>query len=84
MARLTAVADVVRLSRATTRNIRQTLVCANACIVALLPVAAGALSGFGIALSPVPAAVVMAPSGVFVLSNALPLRRFRPLHRAIR
>ena len=49
----------------------------------LLPVAAGALSGFGIALPPVPAAVVMAPSGVFVLSIARRLRRFRPLQRAI-
>ena len=46
---------------------------------ALIPVAAGALyPPFGILLSPVFAAGAMALSSVFVLGNALRLRRFQP------
>ena len=80
--RLTAVTDAIRLSRATMRNIRQNLFWAFAYNVALIPVAAGVLTSFGIALSPVLAAGAMALSSVFVLTNALRLRRFRPSHGA--
>ena len=45
----------------------------------LIPVAAGALwPAFGILLSPIFAAGAMALSSVFVLGNALRLRRFAP------
>lgn len=59
-------------------NIRQNLVWAIGDNVALIPVAAGALVPFGgPALSPMLAAGAMAASSVFVLGNALRLRRFR-------
>lgn len=79
--RLTAVSDAIGLSKAVMRNIRQNLFWAFIYNVALIPVAAGALyPGFGLLLSPVIAAGAMALSSVFVLSNALRLRRFAPVN----
>ena len=77
--RLTAVSDAIALSKATMGNIRQNLFWAFAYNAALIPVAAGVLwPTFGILLSPVFAAGAMALSSVFVLGNALRLRRFSP------
>lgn len=73
-----AVVDALRLSRATLRNIRQNLLWAFGYNAALIPVAAGALVPFGgPQLSPMLAAGAMALSSVFVLSNALRLKRFK-------
>ena len=77
--RLTAIPDAIALSRATMGNIRQNLFWAFAYNAALIPVAAGALyPAYGVLLSPVFAAGAMALSSVFVLGNALRLRRFQP------
>ncbi len=77
--RLTAVSDAIALSKAVMRNIRQNLFWAFAYNAALIPVAAGILwPSFGILLSPIFAAAAMALSSVFVLGNALRLRRFSP------
>ena len=74
---LTGVAKALGISRATMRNIRQNLFWAFAYNVALIPVAAGALYPInGTLLSPMLAAGAMAASSVFVLSNALRLKRF--------
>jgi heavy metal translocating P-type ATPase len=75
--RLPALAVAIGLSRATMRNIRQNLFWAFAYNAALIPVAAGVLyPAFGVLLSPVLAAGAMALSSVFVLTNALRLKRY--------
>jgi Cu+-exporting ATPase len=67
------------LSRRVMRNIKENLFWAFGYNVALIPVAAGILVPFGgPALSPMLGAGAMALSSVFVLSNALRLRRIQP------
>ncbi len=74
---LNAVTNAIALSKATIANIRQNLFWAFAYNVALIPVAAGALYPLGgTLLSPMLAAGAMSLSSVFVLTNALRLRRF--------
>ncbi|GGL80985.1 ATPase [Deinococcus aerolatus] len=75
---LRGVPNAIALSRATLRNIRVNLFWAFAYNILLIPVAAGVLSAWNITLSPVLAAAAMGLSSVFVLSNALRLRGFRP------
>jgi len=76
---LQGVPNAIALSRATLRNIGQNLFWAFAYNAALIPLAAGALyPAWGVLLSPVFAAGAMALSSVFVLGNALRLRRFKP------
>ena len=78
---LTRVSDAIAISRATMRNIAQNLFWAFAYNVVLIPVAAGALYPVnGTLLSPALGAGAMALSSVFVLANALRLRRFTPPH----
>jgi heavy metal translocating P-type ATPase len=75
---LEGVPVAIALSRATLRNIRENLFWAFAYNAALIPVAAGALyPAYGLTLSPMLGGLAMAVSSVFVLLNALRLRRFR-------
>ncbi|MBE6948082.1 MAG: heavy metal translocating P-type ATPase [Ruminococcaceae bacterium] len=75
--RLSAVAGAIALSKATIRNIKQNLFWAFFYNCLGIPVAAGVLFvPFGIQLSPMIGAAAMSMSSVFVVSNALRLRRF--------
>ncbi len=76
---LAKVPTAVAISRATMRNIAQNLFWAFGYNVALIPVAAGALYPInGTLFSPMLAAGAMAFSSVFVVTNALRLKRFQP------
>ncbi|GAB5550187.1 MAG: heavy metal translocating P-type ATPase [Sandaracinaceae bacterium] len=75
---LTALVEARALSAVTLRNIKQNLFWAFAYNIVLIPVAAGVLyPALGVMLSPVLGAAAMGLSSVFVLANALRLRRFR-------
>lgn len=76
---LAKVPAALALSRATMRNIKQNLFWAFGYNALLVPVAAGVLYPVnGMQLSPMLGAGAMALSSVFVLTNALRLRRFQP------
>jgi Cu+-exporting ATPase len=73
-----AVSALIRLSRATMRNIRQNLFFAFLYNGLGIPVAAGVLYPFfGLLLNPIIAGVAMSLSSVSVISNALRLRKVR-------
>jgi len=74
---LSGVADALRLSKATIRNIRQNLFWAFFYNCLGIPVAAGVLAPLGIHLSPMLGAAAMSCSSVFVVTNALRLRYFK-------
>ena len=75
---LRGIAQAIRLSRATLRNIRQNLVFAFLYNALGIPVAAGALyPHFGWLLSPVIAGAAMSLSSVSVITNALRLRNVK-------
>lgn len=76
---LSGVSSAIELSRATIRNIRQNLFWAFFYNTLGIPIAAGALyPALHLQLSPMLAAAAMSLSSVFVVSNALRLRLFRP------
>ena len=71
-----AVASAIRIARATMANIRQNPIWAFGYNTLLIPVAAGALyPAFGLSLTPMLAAGAMSLSSLFVVANALRLRR---------
>ncbi|NNA87870.1 heavy metal translocating P-type ATPase [Pseudomonas gessardii] len=75
---LRGVPNAIALSQATIRNIKQNLFWAFAYNALLIPVAAGVLYPVnGSLLSPIFAAAAMALSSVFVLGNALRLKRLQ-------
>ncbi|HEX2863838.1 MAG TPA: heavy metal translocating P-type ATPase [Deinococcales bacterium] len=80
---LRGIPNAIALSHATIRNIRLNLFWAFAYNIVLIPVATGVLYPLThLLLSPILAAAAMGFSSVFVLTNALRLRRFVPPMRA--
>ena len=76
---LAGVSRAIELSKATIRNIKQNLFWAFFYNSLGIPVAAGVLfPAFGIQLSPMLCAAAMSMSSVFVVTNALRLRFFKP------
>ena len=77
------VATAMELSRATMRNIKQNLFWALFYNAICIPVAAGVLSPWGVTLNPMIGAAAMGFSSVFVVSNALRLRTWKPSERTV-
>ena len=76
---LSALADAVRLSKATITNIKQNLFWAFFYNALGIPLAAGLFYPiFGLLLSPMVGAAAMSFSSFFVVTNALRLRWFKP------
>jgi len=81
---LSAVSGAIELSKATIRNIRENLFWAFFYNTLGIPLAAGVLYlPFGWTLSPMIGAAAMSMSSVFVVSNALRLRLFKPKTAAV-
>lgn len=75
---LSDVYKAMRLSRFTIRNIRQNLFWAFCYNIISIPIAAGALySSFDLLLSPMIGAIAMSLSSLFVVTNALRLKRIK-------
>ena len=73
------IIQAINLSKTTQRNIRQNLFFAFVYNLLGIPIAAGILYPFiGILLSPMIASAAMAFSSLFVVSNSLRLRSFKP------
>jgi P-type Cu2+ transporter len=72
-----SVVDLIRLSRATMRKMKQNLGWATGYNLVAIPVAAGVLVPYGVVLQPAVAALLMAASTISVAINAMLLRRAR-------
>ena len=72
---LNVLGDLIPLSRATNKVIRQNLIWAFLYNLLAIPIAAGALTGLGIVMNPIIAATIMATSSMLVVLNSLRLRR---------
>ena len=75
---LADLVSAVTLSKTAYRNIKENLFWAFFYNVVCIPLAAGALSPFGIQLNPMIAAAAMSLSSVCVVTNALRLNLFKP------
>lgn len=75
---LRAAVNAIGLSRATLRNIKQNLFWAFIYNILGIPLAAGVFASAGLVLTPMYGAAAMSLSSLFVVSNALRLRNYKP------
>ena len=73
-----ATVNTIALSKATLRTIKQNLFWAFIYNIIGIPLAAGVFCAWGLTLTPMYGAAAMSLSSLFVVSNALRLRRFKP------
>lgn len=73
-----AAVNTIALSKATLRTIKQNLFWAFFYNSIGIPLAAGVFSAWGLTLTPMYGAAAMSLSSLFVVTNALRLRRFKP------
>lgn len=73
-----AAVNTIALSKATLRTIKQNLFWAFIYNIIGIPLAAGVFSAWGLTLTPMYGAAAMSLSSLFVVTNALRLRRFKP------
>ena len=77
------VVTAIELSKATIRNIKENLFWAFFYNIICIPIAAGCFyAAYGLKMNPMVAALAMSFSSVFVVSNALRLRFFKPKHKS--
>ncbi len=71
---LTKITELIEISKATVKNIKQNLFWAFFYNCLMVPIALGALSGFGITINPMIASLAMTLSSLTVILNALRLK----------
>lgn len=76
-----SIADAIALSRKTVKVIKGNLFWAFIYNALAIPIAAGVLSFIGINFTPAIASICMCASSLFVVFNALRIRRFKPLSK---
>ena len=74
---LNCVVNLIKISKATIRNIKQNLFWAFFYNCLMIPIAIGLLKPFGISINPMIASLAMVFSSVTVILNALKLRKFK-------
>lgn len=74
---LDRINDLIEISEKTIKNIKQNLFWAFFYNICMIPIACGFLSGFGILLNPMIAALAMTISSLTVVLNALRLKEFK-------
>ena len=74
---LNCIVNLIKISKATIRNIKQNLFWAFFYNCLMIPIAIGLLKPFGISINPMIASLAMVFSSVTVILNALRLRRLK-------
>lgn len=75
---ISAIGDAVELSKKAFGIVKENLFWAFIYNVLAIPIAAGTLVGIGVVFTPIISSICMSCSSIFVVLNALRIRRFKP------